>query len=149
MVGFIDDPNVRRQIEQLETIAGWMDRRYLDPLLGLFLPGAGNTLSSLIGLYALFVAARLRVHPIVIARMLLHLAIDSIISAIPVLGWIADFFYRAHVKNIELLKARGPSGEATTGDWVIVLFAGLLFLLALSLPLIVAALVVYALASAF
>lgn len=148
VVGFIDAPKVREQLEQLEVIAEWMDRRYLDPLIGLFLPGAGGTISSLLGLYAVIVAARLRVHPVIIARMLLHLAIDSIIGSIPVLGWIGDFFYRAHVKNVELLKARGESGEATRSDWFIVLLAAGLFLLALSLPLIIAALVAYAIISA-
>lgn len=147
MVGFIDSPGAREQLEQLEMIAEWLDRRYLDPLIGFFLPGAGNTISSVIGLYAIFVAARLRVHPIIIARMLLHLAIDSIIGAIPVLGWIGDFFYRAHVKNLELLKARGQTGEATSSDWIIVLLAALLFLLALSLPLIVVGFFVYTLFS--
>lgn len=144
VVAFIDSPKVRKQIEQLEMVADWMDRRYLDPLLGLFLPGAGNTISSLVGLYAIAVAARLRVHPIIIARMLLHLAIDSIIGSIPVLGWIGDFFYRAHIKNVELLKARGEAGEATSADWFIVSLAGGLFLFALSLPLIVVAFAVYA-----
>lgn len=147
VVGFIDSPGAREQLEQLEMIAEWLDRRYLDPLIGFFLPGAGNTISSVIGLYAIFVAARLRVHPIIIARMLLHLAIDSIIGAIPVLGWIGDFFYRAHVKNLELLKARGQTGEATSSDWIIVLLAALLFLLALSLPLIVVGFFVYTLFS--
>lgn len=147
VVGFIDSPKAREQIEQLEMVAEWMDRRYLDPLLGFFLPGAGNTISSLLGLYAIIVAARLRVHPIIIARMLLHLAIDSIIGSIPVLGWIGDFFYRAHVKNVDLLKARGESGEATSGDWFIVVLAGGLFLFALSLPLIIVALAVYAIFS--
>jgi hypothetical protein len=139
---------MREQIQQLELIAEWMDRRYLDPLVGFFLPGAGNTLSSLVGLYAVIVAARLRVHPIIIARMLLHLAIDSIIGTVPVLGWIGDFFYRAHVKNVELLKARGETGEATNSDWFIVLLALALFLLALCLPLLVVVFALYALFAA-
>jgi hypothetical protein len=75
---------MREQIQQLELIAEWMDRRYLDPLVGFFLPGAGNTLSSLVGLYAVIVAARLRVHPIIIARMLHHQAIDTNIGTVPV-----------------------------------------------------------------
>ncbi len=148
VVGQIESPYAREQIERLETIAEWMDRRYLDPLLGLFLPGAGNTISSLVGVYAILVAARLRVHPIVLARMLLHLAFDSIIGAIPVLGWLGDFFYRAHIKNVELVRTRGETGEATSGDWLLVLLAGALFLLALSLPFIVAALGIYYLVSA-
>lgn len=149
MVGHIDSPHLHEPIEQLEMIAEWMDRRYLDPLLGLFLPGAGNTISALVGVYAIVVAARLRVHPIVIARMLLHLAIDSIIGSIPILGWLGDFFYRAHVKNVELVRTRGATGEATGGDWLIVILAGLLFLLAISLPFVVAAIGIYYLVSLF
>lgn len=147
VVGSIDSPKAREQIERLEAVAEWMDRRYLDPLVGFLLPGAGNTISSLVGLYAIIVAARLRVHPIIIARMLLHLAIDSIIGAVPVLGWVGDFFYRAHVKNVELLKTRGETGEATSSDWFIVLLAGGLFLFALSLPLIIVAFAAYTILS--
>lgn len=149
VVGAIDSPKAREQIEQLEVVAEWMDRRYLDPLIGFLLPGAGNTISSLVGLYAIVVAARLRVHPIIIARMLLHLAIDSIIGSIPIFGWVGDFFYRAHVKNVQLVKARGETGEATRNDWFIVLLAAGLFLFALSLPLIIVAFAVYTLFSVF
>ncbi len=149
VVGRIESPYVREQIEQLEWIAEWMDRRYLDPILGVLLPGAGNTISSLVGVYAVFVATRLRLHPVIIARMLIHLAIDSIIGSVPLLGWIGDFFYRAHVKNVELVKQRGETGDATRGDWLIVLLAAGLFLLSVCLPFIVAGIAIYYLVSLF
>ena len=60
------------------------------------------------------------------------------------LGWIGDFFYRAHVSNLELLKERGERGEPTGSDWAIVIFAVGLFLFSLALPfLIVGALFVW------
>jgi hypothetical protein len=140
---FVENAETTADLERLEFIAEWLDRRYLDPLMNVFLPGGGSTLSSLIGLYAVFVAARLRVHPVVIARMLIHLAIDSIVGSIPVLGWLFDFFYRAHVKNLELLRARSGSGQARGSDWLVVLLAAALFLIALCLPLLLIAAAAY------
>jgi hypothetical protein len=124
---FVATKETARDLQVLESIAEWLDRRYLDPLIGIFLPGGGNTLCSLIGLYAVVVAGRLRVHPIIIARMLLNLAIDAVIGAIPFVGWIGDFIYRAHVKNLELLKARGERGEPESSDYWIVALAALAF----------------------
>ncbi len=144
---FVQTPQTHRELAALESIAEWLDRRYLDPILGLVLPGVGDVVGSMVGLYGVGVALRLGVHPIVVARMLLNLALDSFIGSIPVLGAIGDFFFRAHVKNLELLQARGERGRATAGDWWIVLGAFFLFLLALALPvLLLIALVTYLIA---
>jgi len=113
-----------------------MDRRYLDPILGFVVPGAGDVLGSLMGVLGVVIAVRLRVHPVVIARMLLNLAFDSLLGMIPLLGDVADVFYRAHSRNLLLLQDRVPS-EAEPSDWVIVGGAALLFLIAVSLPIVV------------
>lgn len=113
-----------------------MDRRYVDPIVGFLVPGAGDVLGSVMGVFGLVVAFRLRVHPIVIARMLLNLALDSLLGMVPLLGDVADIFYRAHSKNLVLLQDRGSS-EAEPSDWLIVGGAALLFVLAASLPIVV------------
>lgn len=123
-------------IQQIRVIADWMDKRYVDPILGLVFPGAGDTLGALMGLYAIFVAAKLRVHPVIIARMLVNLGADALLGAIPVLGWIADFFFRAHQRNLRLLEERGRRGEPTASDWAWVMAAVAFFLIALATPLI-------------
>lgn len=115
-----------------------MDRRYVDPILGFLVPGAGDVLGSVIGMLGVVVAFRLRVHPVVIARMLLNLAFDSLLGMIPFLGDVADIFYRAHSRNLVLLQDRVPS-EAEPSDWLIVGGAALLFLIAVSLPIVVGA----------
>lgn len=131
------DPETARDLERLEVLATWLDRRYLDPVLGFFLPGAGDTFCSLLGLYGVFVAVKIGVHPVVVARMLVNLSIDAVVGGVPFLGAIFDFFYRAHIRNLELIKARGTHGTPTMGDWLVVLGAGLLFTIALLLPLII------------
>lgn len=127
-------PTDPAELELLESLARWMDRRYLDPILGLLLPGVGDVLGSLVGMLSVGVAFRLRAHPVVIARMLLNLAIDVLIGAVPLLGDAADIFYRAHSRNLALLRSR-HGRRARASDWLFVAAAALLFLIALSLPI--------------
>jgi hypothetical protein len=130
-----------RELEWLERIAYWMDRRYVDPLLSLLLPGAGDVIGALVGLFTVGVAIRLRAHPALIARMLIHLAADALLGCIPLIGPGIDFFYHAHTKNLELLRERDIWTSHPT-DWLVVGAALLLFLIALSLPLVIVVLLV-------
>jgi Domain of unknown function (DUF4112) len=130
-----------RYLALAERLAYWMDRRYIDPLLGFVLPGAGDAIGAGIGLLGIYAAFRLRAHPVVIARMLLNLAIDSIIGSIPVLGSIIDIFYRAHTRNLKLLRSRDVRVPRAS-DWLAVGAAALLFVLALALPIVIVILLV-------
>lgn len=134
-------PRSERELAALETLARWMDRRYVDPILGIVAPGAGDVVGALVGLLGVVVAFRLRAHPIVIARMLLNLAVDALLGVIPLLGDVFDFVYRAQTRNLALLRERG-SRAAHASDWLIVAAAALVFLVALSLPVAVAVAVI-------
>lgn len=118
-----------------EGLARWMDRRYIDPLLGLLLPGVGDTLGAAIGLLGVFAAFKLRAHPLVIARMLLNLALDALLGSIPLLGPVIDLFYRANSRNLELLRTRDVR-QPRASDALLVGGAVLLFIAALLLPLV-------------
>jgi hypothetical protein len=130
-------PENALHLARLEEIATWMDRRFLDPILGFVFPGAGDTLCSLVGVYGVVVALQMKVHPVVITRMLLNLALDSFVGGFPILGALFDIFYRAHVRNLDLIKSRTPAGEAQTSDWVVVLAAAFVLLVALLLPILI------------
>lgn len=125
-----------RYLAVAERLAYWMDRRYVDPILGFLLPGAGDAIGAGIGLLGIYAAFRMRAHPIVIARMLIHLAVDSALGAIPILGAVIDIFYRAHTRNLNLLRTRDVRQPALT-DWLVVCAAALIFLIALALPLVI------------
>jgi hypothetical protein len=129
------DPAVARA----RKLANVMDRfGYVDPLLGLVMPGIGDVAGGAIGLYVIAVALQKRVHPVIIARMLINLAVDTLIGMIPLAGDVFDFFHKAHVKNVRLLEERHIARRATAGDWAFVTAAVVLFLLALVLPFILA-----------
>jgi hypothetical protein len=125
----------QRSLELAERIAYWMDRRYVDPILGFLLPGAGDAIGAGIGLLSVYAAFRMRAHPVVIARMLIHLAVDSLLGSIPIVGAIIDFFYKAHSRNLVLLRERDVR-RPRPSDWLTVAAAATLFAGALLLPLV-------------
>jgi hypothetical protein len=128
-----------RALEVAATLARWMDGRFLDPLLGLLLPGVGDLLGSALGLYPVVLAWRRRAPRALLARMILNLAVDAAGGAIPIVGDIWDFLFRAHARNYDLLRKRGASGQVR-GRWsdaVVVAGAVVALLAALAAPVLV------------
>jgi hypothetical protein len=127
-----------RALEVAEKLARWLDNRFLDPLLGLLLPGVGDLLGSALGLYPVLLAWQRRAPKALLARMLLNLAADAAGGAIPVLGDIWDFLFRAHARNLALLRARAGDGALRShwSDTLVVGGALLLFVAALAVPVI-------------
>jgi hypothetical protein len=109
------------ELERVKRFAYILDRYMVDPLIGLVLPGIGDLLGSLLGLYIVGMALRRGFSAVVILRMLLNLAIDTGIGVVPVVGDIADVLFKANEMNLELLIERDAAGgRATLRDWVIV-----------------------------
>jgi Domain of unknown function (DUF4112) len=73
-----------------------------DAMLGL-VPGIGNLATTAISGYLIREAWRLGVPRTTIARMIGNVAADSLISAIPVVGNLADVFWKANRKNMAIL----------------------------------------------
>jgi len=122
-------------LERVRTITRVLDHYLVDPLLGLVLPGVGDLIGSVLGLYLVAVAVRRRTSPVVIARMLLNLAIDAGMGLVPIAGDIADFAFKANERNLALLTDRSPGGRATARDWLVVGGAALLFIAVISLAI--------------
>ena len=115
----------------LRTLVWWMDSAFvvpgtnlrigLDPILGLLLPGAGDLLGAIPSFLLLSFASKLGVPPVVIARMVLNLALDSIIGAVPLLGDVFDGTFHANEKNLALLERHAGTPRAPRArDYVIV-----------------------------
>lgn len=129
-----------RALEAAATLARVLDDRFVDPLLGLFLPGVGDVVGAALGLYVIYVAVRLRASKVLIARMLLNLSVDLLGGLVPVLGDLWDFTFKANRRNVELLRnrLRDQGGRSTAGDLLLVTAAGLLFVAALATPVLLA-----------
>jgi hypothetical protein len=125
-----------RELVRVKRIARLMDDAFIDPLLGLFIPGAGDLIGSGIGLYVVGLALRRKVAPIIIARMVLNLAIDAGIGAIPLLGDVFDLAWKANDKNVALLESRSAhEGKAKWTDWLAVVGAFLALFAVLGLAI--------------
>lgn len=92
-----------RMMDSAVTLPGIRRGVGLDALLGV-VPVAGDVLSALIGLYSVAQARELGASRWLQARMIGNLLLDAAIGSVPVAGDIADIFFRAHRRNLELLR---------------------------------------------
>ena len=67
-------------------------------------PGLGTVVAQALSAYLILEARRLGVPGSVQAKMVGHVVLDTAISLVPVAGWIGDIFYRANLKNLQLLR---------------------------------------------
>ena len=118
------------KLETLGRLRWWLDEAFRlpgtsirvgwDPIIGL-VPWAGDLLTALLASAIVLHAHRMRLPRVVQLRMLLNVAIDLLIGAIPVLGDAADVFWKANSMNMALLERHAAEARpATTGDWLFV-----------------------------
>lgn len=85
----------------LEAIYVAMDKYCLDPLIGLFIPGFGDILSSVLITPYIFVSLFVvRSIPLTL-NLVYHCLIDVLIGMIPILGNVLDFFVRSYKESYE------------------------------------------------
>jgi|SRR5215472_1026609 len=68
----------------------------LDGLLA-FVPVAGTLFSLAAGATLIWEAAQVRASKATLGRMILYVGARSLVSVIPVEGWLADFVFRGHM----------------------------------------------------
>lgn len=125
-----------KQLAGAQKVAHWLDRRYIDPLLGLVLPGLGDGASAAFSFYLIGLAVKARIPAATLARMLLNTAVDMLFGAVPILGDAFDFVFRANERNVRLFeKALTSERRTRPGDIVFLVVAALVFLAALALPI--------------
>jgi hypothetical protein len=122
------------ELARVRTLARVLDRFFLDPILGLVIPGGGDVLGSMLGMYTVMIAVRRKVSPVIVARMLMNLAGDAVLGFIPFLGDLVDFGFKANQRNVDLLTHRveDTGGRATARDWLILIAAALGFFLVMA-----------------
>ena len=108
----------------------------IDPILGLF-PGIGDLASPIFSLFLLWHGARLRVPKIVLARMVLNAALDAGAGAIPVIGDLFDFAWKANAWNLALLEKHAMPGQrASSADWLFVIICCAIVVLVALIPIL-------------
>jgi hypothetical protein len=121
---------ISKVLDNAVTIPGTPVGIGLDPILGL-IPVGGDVLGLIFSIYIIIEAAQLGVSKSTLGRMIFNLIIDGLVGAIPMLGDLFDFAWKANSLNIKLLEDYLQSpGEKKKADqgFIILLFAGLVLL---------------------
>ena len=84
-------------------IPGTNVRFGIEALLRL-IPGFGDAAASALSCYLLYEAHRLGVPSRIFARMLLNVAVEGVIGAVPIAGDAFDVAFRANRRNVRLLR---------------------------------------------
>lgn len=103
-------------------VLGW--RFGLDALVGL-VPGLGDTTTTLVSFYILAAAVRYRVPKITMLRMGLNIGLDYLLGSLPLVGDVADAWWKSNQKNLDLLRRRATvsaeeAKEGRISDWLFI-----------------------------
>lgn len=133
---------MKKNLNQLRAIGNLLDTQFhgpfgtrfgLDGLLGL-IPG-GDLFTSALSIYIIAQAAAMGVSTSVLIRMAMNVLIENLIDLIPLAGNFFDFYWKANIRNLELIENHeiNPVRETIKSRMVIALIAFfLLSMLALS-----------------
>lgn len=97
---------VRKIAKVLDTAIGIPGTKFrigLDPILGL-IPGGGDLITAGISGYMIFLAARCGLDSPQIYKMIKNIAIETIVGSIPIAGDIFDAYFKANIRNLEILE---------------------------------------------
>jgi len=135
--------------EHLNLIATWLDDRFvipgtkirfgLDAIIG-WIPGIGDVLAAIASLFIVFSAWQRGAARITLLRMMLNLAIEDTLGAIPILGDVAHVAWKANRRNYNLLMRDHESPRHHTWqDWLFVVTALLIMALLFVAPFVLLA----------
>src|SRR5262245_57882737 len=98
----------QRLLDSAFRVPGTSIRFGWDPIIGV-IPWVGDVTAAIMAGTLIVHAHRMRVPRVVQLRMLANVGIDMLVGAIPLLGDVADVFWKANTKNLELLERHARS----------------------------------------
>ena len=112
--------DIDKRLRWVEYAARLMDSQFrlpgtrfrfgLDPLLGL-LPVIGDLSSFAVSAVLILTMMRYGASGTVVVRMVLNALFDAIVGAIPLIGNLFDFAYKANDRNVALLRRHYAEGK--------------------------------------
>ncbi|MGK2933720.1 MAG: DUF4112 domain-containing protein [Gemmatimonadaceae bacterium] len=91
-----------RALDSAVRIPGTNMRFGLDAVIGL-VPGLGDVAGAAMGSYIVLLGSRLGAPKPVLARMVLNVALDTLVGIVPVAGDLFDVAWKANMRNMALL----------------------------------------------
>ncbi len=107
------EPDKAATLARLDALAHLLDSAFvvpgtsvrvgLDSLIGL-VPGIGDLVSTAISSYIIVEARRLGLPRWKLARMAGNVAMDAAIGVVPLMGDVADVFFKANRRNMRIIR---------------------------------------------
>ena len=101
---------IRRRIEALEKL---LENTFvipvinrpigIDALAGL-VPGIGDAVTAVMGLYLVWEARNLKLPAWKLWRMAGNVGFDALLGVVPIAGDFLDFLYRSNTRNLKIIK---------------------------------------------
>jgi heme/copper-type cytochrome/quinol oxidase subunit 2 len=106
------------RMKMVKRISKLMDEEFsigkfkfgLDPILNL-IPFAGDISGYVISVALIITMVQYGASGKLAVKMLGNATLDTLVGAIPILGWIFDFTYKANTKNVKLLSEYYTQGK--------------------------------------
>lgn len=105
--------DLHAELGAVRKLSGWLDAKFripgtsirfgLDPVIGL-IPGVGDLVTLAMSTYPILAARRLGLPKRTLVRMIANVSMDALIGAIPVLGDLYDFAFKANTRNLKLIE---------------------------------------------
>ena len=135
-----------RLMDEAVAVPGTNIRVGLDAAVGL-IPGIGDIVGGVLSTWIIVGALRHRVRARIIMRMIGNVLIDLIFGAVPLAGDVFDFLFEENMRNMRLLELhrdrRRPPRSVSQIAGVAILIVGFVILVAVSLIVALAALVLW------
>jgi hypothetical protein len=131
----------------IEKLAWVMDRSIpigrwkigLDGIIGL-IPGLGDLIGAMISALIVAAGVQARLPRSAIARMVVNVAIETIVGVVPFLGDLFDMAWKANTRNVEIFREALKGERSHTKDSLFVTGVILAIVAILAIPVIAIAL---------
>jgi len=138
----MDNKGKQKTLERSKALATFLDSQFSflgfkfgwDGILGL-IPGVGDLFTTMLSFYIIVQAALIGCSPATLVRMTGNIVVENIVDAIPIIGNLFDFIWKANLKNTQLMERHleNPNRLKTQSR---VSIAALLLAIALTLALV-------------
>ena len=143
MLNFYMKENAPKEDPLLEWLAWLMDESIafgpwkigIDGFVGL-IPGVGDMASAAVSAVIILRAAQSGIARSAVIRMVINVAVDSLLGSLPLFGDIFDFAYKANALNVQIYREALSGERRPVKDWAFILLVAVILFVILLLPLI-------------
>ncbi|QCZ92266.1 DUF4112 domain-containing protein [Salinimonas iocasae] len=106
-------PQIPHNLQKAQRLANTMDSAFripgigyrigLDGIIGL-IPGIGDVITVAIAARIVHLGHKMGMSKALISKMLRNIVLDFLLGAVPLVGDVADFFFKANKRNVKAME---------------------------------------------